>query len=479
MSEDRKVLGLNLLDTIKRSIVSAKLSKVAPRGVIDAYTESDVADDYRKRLRIKTPSVDVGVAKLSGGNQQKVVLAKWLFTDPDLLILDEPTRGIDVGAKYEIYDHPAARRAGKGVILISSELPELLGISDRIYTIFEGRSPMICASRSDPENLMRSMTSATESTAMTTETVPSKSNGGIADLKKMFGGGTSSLRQFGILFSLIAIIVVFQIWTNGTTLSPQNLINVVSQQSYILILAIGMVMVIILVHIDLSVGSVAAFVGIIVAKSMDDWQVPWPVAIGIGLVVGALVGAWQGFWVAYVGVPAFIVTLAGMLIFRGGNQWIGQSTTTPVPPEYSFIGSGYLPELPIAVNFNVLTMLLGLIGVGWVFYNEYRLRRQQQRIGVEPAPLWVSGVKVVPLSARSSGRPGCSPPGAPDELPHLGRDPPRPRGGLLVHHEPHRLRSAHYAVGGNRMAAALSGVKDRRVDFLVMMNMSSSPPSPA
>ena len=308
---------------------------------------------------------------------------------------------------------------------------------------------------------------------MTTETVPSKSNGGIADLKKMFGGGTSSLRQFGILFSLIAIIVVFQIWTNGTTLSPQNLINVVSQQSYILILAIGMVMVIILGHIDLSVGSVAAFVGIIVAKSMDDWQLPWPVAIGIGLVVGALVGAWQGFWVAYVGVPAFIVTLAGMLIFRGGNQWIGQSTTTPVPPEYSFIGSGYLPELPIAVNFNVLTMLLGLIGVGWVFYNEYRLRRQQQRIGVEPAPLWVSGVKVVLLSAAilwaawlfATGRPGTSFPISGVILLVL----------VVVYSfiTNRTVFGRHiYAVGGNRMAAALSGVKDRRVDFLVMMNMS-------
>ena len=120
VSEDRKVLGLNLLDTIKRSIVSAKLSKIAPRGVIDAYTESDVADDYRKRLRIKTPSVDVGVAKLSGGNQQKVVLAKWMFTDPDLLILDEPTRGIDVGAKYEIYTIIQQLAAqGKGVILLS------------------------------------------------------------------------------------------------------------------------------------------------------------------------------------------------------------------------------------------------------------------------------------------------------------------------------------------------------------------------
>ena len=161
VSEDRKVLGLNLLDTIKRSIVSAKLSKIAPRGVIDAYTESDVADDYRKRLRIKTPSVDVGVAKLSGGNQQKVVLAKWMFTDPDLLILDEPTRGIDVGAKYEIYTIIQQLAAqGKGVILISSELPELLGISDRIYTIFEGQiTDDLPVAEATPENLMRSMTS--------------------------------------------------------------------------------------------------------------------------------------------------------------------------------------------------------------------------------------------------------------------------------------------------------------------------------
>ncbi|WP_299091193.1 multiple monosaccharide ABC transporter ATP-binding protein [uncultured Microbacterium sp.] len=162
VSEDRKVLGLNLLDTIKRSIVSAKLRKIAKRGVIDPYAESDVADDYRKRLRIKTPSVDVGVSKLSGGNQQKVVLAKWMFSDPDLLILDEPTRGIDVGAKYEIYTIIQQLAAqGKGVILISSELPELLGISDRIYTIFEGQvTDDLPVSEATPENLMRSMTSA-------------------------------------------------------------------------------------------------------------------------------------------------------------------------------------------------------------------------------------------------------------------------------------------------------------------------------
>ncbi len=164
VSEDRKSLGLNLLDTIERSIVSAKLSKIAPGGVIDSLREFSVAEEYRQRLRIKAPDVGVGVSKLSGGNQQKVVLAKWMFTDPDLLILDEPTRGIDVGAKYEIYTIIQELAAqGKGVILISSELPELLGMADRIYTVFEGRiTDEIPASVATPENLMRSMTSERE-----------------------------------------------------------------------------------------------------------------------------------------------------------------------------------------------------------------------------------------------------------------------------------------------------------------------------
>ncbi|MEJ1088424.1 multiple monosaccharide ABC transporter ATP-binding protein [Microbacterium sp. Mu-80] len=164
VSEDRKVLGLNLLDTIKRSIVSAKLSKIARRGVVDDREEYAVSERYRKALRIKTPTVDEGVSKLSGGNQQKVVLAKWMFTDPDLLILDEPTRGIDVGAKYEIYSiiNELASQ-GKGVIVISSELPELMGISDRIYTIFEGRvTDCIPADQATPEALMRSMTSTNQ-----------------------------------------------------------------------------------------------------------------------------------------------------------------------------------------------------------------------------------------------------------------------------------------------------------------------------
>ena len=128
--------------------------------------EYSVAEEYRKSLRIKAPNVDMGVGKLSGGNQQKVVLAKWMFTDPDLLILDEPTRGIDVGAKYEIYTIiNRMADAGKSVIFISSELPELLGMCDRIYTLSQGRvTGQLPRAEATQESLMMLMTKEKEGT---------------------------------------------------------------------------------------------------------------------------------------------------------------------------------------------------------------------------------------------------------------------------------------------------------------------------
>ena len=140
VTEDRKTLGLILEETIRRNTVLANLDAVATRGVVEETRETEAAERYRKALNIRTPSVFQKVLNLSGGNQQKVVLAKWLFTDPDVLILDEPTRGIDVGAKYEIYSIiNDLSAAGKAVIMISSEMPELLGMCDRIHVMNEGR----------------------------------------------------------------------------------------------------------------------------------------------------------------------------------------------------------------------------------------------------------------------------------------------------------------------------------------------------
>ena len=160
VTEDRKTLGLNLHDSVKASITSAAVRKLRHHGAVDDNLEIVAANKYRKDMKIKTPSVNVGVATLSGGNQQKVVLGKWMFTGPDLLMLDEPTRGIDVGAKYEIYEIiNRLADSGRGVLMISSELPELLGMCDRIYTLSEGViTAEVPREKADQETLMRYMT---------------------------------------------------------------------------------------------------------------------------------------------------------------------------------------------------------------------------------------------------------------------------------------------------------------------------------
>ena len=163
-TEDRKRYGLNLIEDIKRNISAAALHKLVRRGLVDGGEEILVAEGYRQSMRIKTPDVSAVVGKLSGGNQQKVVLSKWLYSDPEVLILDEPTRGIDVGAKYEIYTIINRLVAdGKAVIVISSELPELLGICDRIYALSEGHiTGELPIEQATPEALMVLMTKEKE-----------------------------------------------------------------------------------------------------------------------------------------------------------------------------------------------------------------------------------------------------------------------------------------------------------------------------
>lgn len=295
----------------------------------------------------------------------------------------------------------------------------------------------------------------------------------ISDLKKMFGGSTSTSRQFGMIFTLVAIVAFFQWQTNGLTLDPSNLIALVNQYSYILILAIGMVMVIILGNIDLSVGSVAALAGIVVAKAMDSYNVPWMLAIVLGLLLGAAVGAWQGFWVAYIGVPAFIVTLAGMLLFRGMNQWIGNAQTIPVPDAFRRIGAGYLWEVGPDTGYNNLTLVLGVLIAAALVWRELRLRRTQAAMNSDMAPLWVSIFKLVLLVAVigwvsmlfASGRVGTSFPISGIILLVL----------VVIYSfvTNNTIFGRHiYAYGGNKQAAALSGVKSKRVVFFVTMNMS-------
>ncbi|NNM47953.1 multiple monosaccharide ABC transporter permease [Knoellia koreensis] len=289
-------------------------------------------------------------------------------------------------------------------------------------------------------------------------------------LKQIFGGDT---RQLGMIFALVALILFFQWRTGGLTLKPENVINIFQGNSYILVMAIGMVLVIIAGHIDLSVGSVAAFVGISVAIAMRDWGLPWWGGILFGLAIGALVGAWQGFWVAVVGIPAFIVTLAGMLIFRGANQAVGKSLTVPVGKDFQVIGAGYLPEVGPNTGYNNLTLLLGLLLCAAIIGGTLRTRRNQSKIGAHLEAGWIVAVRIglicVAIMAAAmlmaSGRKGTSLPVSAIILGVL----------TLVYGfvATRTIIGRHvYAVGGNRQAAELSGVRSRRINFFVMMNMS-------
>jgi putative multiple sugar transport system permease protein len=280
---------------------------------------------------------------------------------------------------------------------------------------------------------------------------------------------TGQLRQIGLFITLIAIVVFFQIATGGITLAPINVSNLIVQNSYILILAIGMVMVIIAGHIDLSVGSVVAFIGAMAGVFISQWHLPWPLAVLFCLILGALVGAWQGFWIAYFGIPAFIVTLAGMLAFRGAAQIaLGNQQISFFPKEFRAIGSGFLPAFG-TTGYEPLTMILGLLASIAIVGNALRQRAVRRKYDLEDEPLWWFLIKlaflvllvlvITVLLASYNGTPIVLIILA---VPVVGYSAIMNRSVFGRH---------IYAIGGNLAAAALSGVKTKRVTFLLFVNM--------
>lgn len=290
-------------------------------------------------------------------------------------------------------------------------------------------------------------------------------------LKQVLGG---DFRQFTMVFALVALLIAFDVASGGRMLTSSNFQNLLSGNAYVLILAIGMVMVIVIGQIDLSVGSVAGVVGMVVAITARDWGLPWFVAVLLGLGLGVLIGAWQGFWLAKFGIPGFITTLAGMMIFRGVIIWISSSISVPAPEELRVLGSGYLPEWgPAFTQMNNSTLLLGIVGIAAFTWSERRRHQTLVKRATEPVPVWPVAVRVVLVAAVigyvtwifGSGRPGTSFPVPGLVLLALV---------IIYHIITTRTRFGRhiYAVGGNRAAAALSGVNTQRTYFLVMMNMS-------
>lgn len=278
------------------------------------------------------------------------------------------------------------------------------------------------------------------------------------------------LGKNGIFIALVAVVVLFSILTNGILLRPQNISNLVVQNGYILVLAIGMVMVIIAGHIDLSVGSVAAFVGACSGVFAVQWGLPWWLAVILSLGIGALVGVWQGFWVAFVGIPAFIVTLAGMLIFRGlALVVLGNANIGSFPAEYRALGNGFLSDVFGEFEIDPLTLGVGALAIVILIVQQVRTRRGRQKYGqdVEPMAWFITKLVLVSAAIGFFAYSLASYKGIPVTLIILAV--------LVLVYGIVMNRTVFgrhiYAIGGNRHAAELSGVKTRRVDFWLFVNM--------
>ncbi|MFI6087877.1 multiple monosaccharide ABC transporter permease [Streptomyces sp. NPDC051218] len=310
---------------------------------------------------------------------------------------------------------------------------------------------------------------------MTTTTTPPSDTSSKPSAKESAGAlllqsVRSNMRQYGMLVALAFIVILFQIWTDGTLLLPNNVSNLIQQNGYILILAIGMMIVIIAGHIDLSVGSLVAFVGAMSAVMMVKHDMPWVLALVLSLLIGAVAGAWQGFFIAYVGIPSFIVTLAGMLLFRGLTQIVleGQSLS-PFPEGFQNIAKGFIPEMGPYTQYHNPTLVLGLVTVAFLLFREWRSRKQQLAydLDVMPTGLWVTKLVAISAAVIAFTLTLASFHGVPVVLLIMC--------GLLITLG-YVMRNAvvgrHvYALGGNKAAAKLSGVKDKRVTFLIFVNM--------
>ncbi len=280
----------------------------------------------------------------------------------------------------------------------------------------------------------------------------------------------SHFRDYGMLVSLLAIMLFFQVVTGGTLLRPLNLTNLVLQNSYIVIMALGMLLVIVAGHIDLSVGSVVGFVSGLAAVMMVQYGVHFVPTIVVCLIIGGLIGAIQGYWVAYLHVPSCIVTLAGMLVFKGLQlALLGGRSVGPFSPEFQKLSSGFIPDFFGGQGFNYTSMFLGVATVVAILWFGFRLRANQQKHGVDPAPFGLFAFKTVLLSGLvlwfcyllATYR------GLPNVLIIMA---------VLVAlyafvTNRTTIGRRIYALGGNVKAAKLSGINTERLIFLTFVNM--------
>ena len=293
------------------------------------------------------------------------------------------------------------------------------------------------------------------------------------EIKKPAGGASflkNNLREYGLLISLVAIMVFFQVKTDGTLFQPLNLTNLILQNSYIIVMALGMLLVIVAGHIDLSVGSVCGFVGAVAAVLMVEYEMHFVPATLICLVLGGAIGAAQGYWVAFYKIPSFIVTLAGMLVFKGlALAVLGGSSVGPFPADFQLLSTGFIPDPFSGENLRILSLVVGVLIALGLLISKVRDRADRLKHGMDTEPTAFFVVKnlvfVVMITAFSYLLSSYK--GLPNVLIVM----------LLLMFAYDFVTSKTtvgrriYALGGNEKAARLSGIKTERLTFYTFINM--------
>lgn len=278
--------------------------------------------------------------------------------------------------------------------------------------------------------------------------------------------------RYSMVIILVALLIAFQLMTDGIFWRPLNITNLVLQNSHILVLSAGMLLVVLLGHVDLSVGSVMAFVGAIAGMMMvNNGMSPW-LTVPLCMLIGALIGAWQGFWVAYVGIPAFIVTLAGLLMFRGLTQVVlGGQSLAPFPTAFQKISTGYLPDLAGGDHLHFLSMIMGIVIAAVLILGQWRARERRKKnlFEVESMNTFLfkaifTGIIVVGVTYIFAAYQGY-----PVILIILGVIVAVY--GFLTNKTVAGRQI--YATGGNKKAAELSGIKTKKITFWVFVNMGA------
>lgn len=278
--------------------------------------------------------------------------------------------------------------------------------------------------------------------------------------------------KYSMIIILVVLLIAFQAMTDGIFWRPLNIINLVLQNSHILVLAAGMLLVVLLGHVDLSVGSVMAFVGAIAGVLMvNNGMSPW-VAVPLCVLIGALIGAWQGFWVAYVGIPAFIVTLSGLLMFRGLTQVVlGGQSLAPFPTSFQKISTGYLPDIVSSDHIHLLSMIIGVGITALLIFGQWRTRERRKKnlFEVESTSTFLFKALFIGVVFIGATYVFASYQGYPIILILLGVIVAAY--GFLTNKTVAGRQI--YATGGNRKAAELSGIKTKKITFWVFVNMGA------